>query len=190
MDTTEPNDVIAQTNRIVVQPWRLDEAPRVLDIQSRIEVIKWLSDAEPVPMKDLDEARRRIRGYHERSLASPLGVWAVVPLATGVPAGSVILLELPNGAGEVEIGWHLHPDSHGHGYATEAAELVLARGFEGGLPEVYALTHTDNLPSQAVCRRLGLTDIGVMERWYDGPSQVFRLTRQEWKSRRPGTTCQ
>ena len=36
------------------------------------------------------------------------------------------------GPGEVEIGWHLHPDSHGHGYATEAAELLLARGFEAG----------------------------------------------------------
>lgn len=183
MSDSEPNDVIAETDRIVIRPWRLDEAPRVLDIQSRIEVIKWLGDGEPVPMKDLDEARRRIRRYHERSLSSPLGSWAIVPRETGIPAGSVLLVELPNGAGEVEIGWHLHPDSHGRGYATEAAEPVLERGFEGGLPEIYALTHTDNYPSQAVCRRLGLRDIGVVHRWYDGPSQAYRMTRQEWKSR-------
>lgn len=174
--------MIAETERIVVRPWRLDEAPRVLDILSRIEVMKWLGDGEPVLLKDLDEARARIRRYHERSLSSPLGIWAIVPKVTGVPAGSVILVELPNGAGEVEIGWHLHPDSHGQGYATEAARPVLDRGFEGGLPKVYALTHTDNYPSQAVCARLGLRDVGVMERWYDGESQVYRMTREEWRA--------
>jgi hypothetical protein len=42
----------------------------------------------------------------------------------------------PNGVGEVEVGWHLHPDSWGHGYATEAARAVIDRGFgraAGGL---------------------------------------------------------
>ncbi len=182
--STRTHDPIAETDRFVVRSWRLDEAARVLDIQSRVEVVKWLGDGEPVLMKDLDEARRRIRDYHDRSLSSPLGIWAIVPRATRVPAGTVLLLELPNGAGEVEIGWHLHPDSHGHGYATEASGLVLARGFEAGLPEIHALTHTDNHPSQAVCGRLGMRDLGVMERWYDGPSQVYRVTREEWKSRR------
>jgi len=185
VSATEPDTVVAETDRILVRPWRLDEAPRVLDILSRIEVVTWLGDGEPVPMKGLDEARRRVRRYQELSLSSPLGIWAVVPRETGVPAGTVLLVELPNGAGEVEIGWHLHPDSHGHGYATEAAGLLLARGFEAGLPDVYAITHLGNAPSQAVCARLGMHDLGVMERWYDGPSQVYRLTRQEWQSRQP-----
>ena len=48
---------------------------------------------------------------------------------------------LPNGVGEVEVGWHLHPDSWGRGYATEAARAVIAQGFEAGLPEVYAVVH-------------------------------------------------
>ncbi|MEP6814150.1 MAG: GNAT family N-acetyltransferase [Marmoricola sp.] len=165
---SEADGVIAETDRIVIRPWRLDEAPRVLEILSRIEVVKWLGDGLPVPMRDLDEARERIARYQLRSVVPPLGIWAVVPRATGAPAGTVLLVELPNGAGEVEIGWHLHPDSHGHGYATEAAELVLARGFDGGLREVYALTHLDNHPSQAVCNRLGLNDIGVLEKCTTG----------------------
>jgi RimJ/RimL family protein N-acetyltransferase len=177
---------VAETDRIVLRLWRPDEAPRLLDIQRRPEVMKWLGDGEPVLMKDLDEARAKIRRYEERSLGSPLGLWAVVPRATGVPAGTVLLTELPNGAGEIEVGWHLHPDSHGNGYATEAAELVLRRGFDNGLPEIYALTHLDNGPSQAVAGRLGMEDLGVVERWYDGPSQVYRLTRQQWRQRSGG----
>ena len=142
-----------ETARLTIRPWSHDEAERLLDIQSRIEVVKWLGDGEPVLMKDLDEAHVRIDRYLERSETPPLGFWAVEVRETGVVAGSVILLTLPNADdGEVEVGWHLHPDSWGHGYATEAATAVIQHGFDGGLPEVYALTHTTNEPSQAVCR--------------------------------------
>ncbi|MCW2760288.1 MAG: N-acetyltransferase [Marmoricola sp.] len=109
---------IAETERLVIRPWRLDEAPRVLDILSRMEVAKWLGDGEPVLLKDLAEAEHRISRYHLRSAVPPLGFWAVEVRETGLAVGSVLLLTLPHDEqGEVEIGWHLHPDSWGHGYA-------------------------------------------------------------------------
>ncbi|MGO4663968.1 GNAT family N-acetyltransferase [Terrabacter sp. 2TAF16] len=173
-----------ETARLTIRPWSHDEAERLLDIQSRIEVVKWLGDGEPVLMKDLDEAHTRIDRYLERSEAPPLGFWAVEVRETGVVAGSVILLTLPDADdGEVEVGWHLHPDSWGHGYATEAATAVIQHGFDGGLPEVYALTHTTNEPSQAVCRRLGLDDLGIMEKWYADESRVYRTTPERWANR-------
>ena len=147
----------------------------MLDIQSRIEVIKWLDDGVPVPMANLDEARERIGRYHARSTTPPLGFWAVEVRETGVVAGSVLLLTLPNAEhGEVEIGWHLHPDSWGHGYAGEAAVAVLGTAFAHGLEEVWALTHTDNHRSQAVCRKIGMESVGVIEKWYVEPSQAYR----------------
>jgi RimJ/RimL family protein N-acetyltransferase len=72
----------------------------------------------------------------------------------------------------------------GHGYATEAAQAVVAFGFEAlALPEILAVTTASNVRSQAVMRRLGMThdpaedfdDLSVP----DGPlrrSVVFRLT--------------
>ncbi len=166
-----------ETERLLIRDWRMEEAPRVLDIQSRIEVVQWLGDEEPVLMRDLGEARERIESYHRRSAEPPLGFWAVEVKETGVVAGSVILLTLPHAEeGEVEVGWHLHPDSWGHGYATEAGRAAVEHGFAHGLPEIYALTHLDNHRSQGVCRKLGMTDLGVMERWYAGPSQVFRVS--------------
>ena len=96
----------------------------------------------------------------------------------------MMVLTLPNAEdGEVEVGWHLHPDSWGHGYATEAATAVIQHGFDAGLPEVYAITHTTNERSQAVCRRLGLDDLGVMEKWYDEESRVYRTTPARWADR-------
>lgn len=187
MDAFTGDDIIVETERVLVRPWRHEEAPRLLDILSRLEVVRWLGDATPKLMQTLDEAHARIDRLHALSTVPPLGYWAVVPKATGVPAGSVLLLTLPRATdGEVEIGWNLHPDSWGHGYATEAAVAVLAHGFAGGLPAIWALTDLENAPSQAVCRRLGMTDTGVAERWYDGPSRIFRVSSEEWAARRDG----
>jgi RimJ/RimL family protein N-acetyltransferase len=170
-----------ETERLLIRPWRHDEADRLLDLLSRLEVVKWLGDGEPVLMKDLDEAHARIDRFAARS-APPLGMWAVERAEDGVVVGTVLLLTLPNADhGEVEIGWHLHPDSWGHGYAGEAARAVLAHGFAAGLPEIIAVSHTDNYASQAVMRRIGMQDRGVVERWYEGESAYFVITAEEWR---------
>ncbi len=181
---TVPTAIPLETDRLRVRAWRHAEAPRLLDIQSRVEVVRWLGDGEPVLMRDLAEAHRRIDSYTERSRTAPLGYWAVEVRDSGLVAGSVMLLTLPNATeGEVEIGWHLHPDSWGHGYATEAARAVLGHAFDHGLPEVLALTHLDNYPSQAVAARLGMEPRGVVERWYEGPSALFAITAAQWAAR-------
>src|SRR3712207_2354877 len=104
------------------------------------------------------------------------GCWAIeVRRAPPVVAGTLLLKPLPGGVGEVEVGWHLHPDCWGHGYATEEARAVIDRAFAAGLPEVYAVVRPGNAPSLAVCRRLGMEPLGRMRRWYDVELEVFRL---------------
>ena len=174
------------TERLLIREWRDHEAPRLLDILSRIEVVRWLGDAEPVLMQTLEEARGRIERYRERSGWPPLGIWAVEERATGVLAGTVLLLTLPHAEhGEVEIGWHLHPDRWGRGYATEAARAVLRHAFDGGLIEVHAVTHPGNQASMNVCRKLGMRHTGIVEKWYDGPSEHFVVTHDEWSAPEP-----
>ncbi len=143
---------------------------------------QWLGD-DPRAMTDRAEAVERIARLRELSTAHPRrGVWAIEEKVSGVPAGSVVLVPVPNADGEVEVGWHLHPDAWGRGLASEAAHGALQMGFDDGLDEVYAITHTTNEPSQRVCLRIGMRDLGVFQdRWYSGPSQIFRITRAEWE---------
>jgi RimJ/RimL family protein N-acetyltransferase len=57
----------------------------------------------------------------------------------------------------VEVGWRLHPDHWGHGYASEAARASVEYGFgPGGLDEIVAFTTTVNSRSQAVMERIGM----------------------------------
>lgn len=170
------------SDRLVLRPWRVEEADRLLDIQSRLEVMKWLGDGPPVLLESLDQACHRIGRYREISADPPLGILAIEVRETGVVAGSAMLLPLSENGddapGDVEVAWHLHPDSWGHGYATEAAGALLTEGFAAGLPEIHALTHLDNDRSIAVCRRLGMEDLGEREtEWYSGRWRVFRSRR-------------
>jgi RimJ/RimL family protein N-acetyltransferase len=163
--------MVIRTERLIIRPWQVEEADRYVAISQRPEVVRWLP---PRPSIGRQEAVARIEHNLAQLAADPrLGRWAVVDQSTGVPAGTVILQRLPDSDGEVEIGWHLHPDSWGQGFASEAAAAVLARGFANGLAEVWAVTDLENHRSAAVCRRIGMRLLGVTHRWYHGPSLMF-----------------
>ena len=160
------------TPRLRLRPWTTcrDDLTRLVDLYSRDQVTRWLGGTPSVPPVELVARWRAVAQADVR-----FGVWAVELTGAGTVAGTVLLKPLPNGVGEVEVGWHLHPDSWGHGYATEAARAVIARGFEVGLPEVYAVVRPGNTASVAVCTRLGMTPLGRVRRWYDVELDAFRL---------------
>jgi RimJ/RimL family protein N-acetyltransferase len=172
------DDIVLTTARVAIRPWLVHEADRFLDIYRRTEVVRWLNG---MPIKERREAHARIERYRARSAADPrFGAWAVVERSSGTPAGTVLLQPLPDGDGEVEIGWHLHPDSWGRGLASEAAAAILTRALSDGVEEVWAVTHPDNERSMAVCRKIGMRLLGVTHRWYHQPNMMF------WVGSRPG----
>lgn len=168
---------IYETGRLVVREWTHDpdDHARIFDLYSQWEVARWLG-AQPRAMADPAEAVAvvdRWRALHEGD--PRFGCWAVQVRDTGAVAGTVLFKPLPNGTGEVEVGWHFHPDSWGHGYATESARGAVERGFAAGLPEVYAVVRPGNERSIAVCRRLGMAPLGRTTRWYDVEVEAFRM---------------
>ena len=161
------------TPRLRLRAWttRRDDLARLTDIYGRPEVTRWLGGSPSVGPVEL------VARWAEVSRADPrFGCWALeVRGEPPVVAGTVLLKPLPGGVGEVEVGWHLHPDCWGRGYATEAARAVVERAFGAGLPEVYAVVRPGNAASLAVCRRLGMEPLGRMRRWYDVELEAFRL---------------
>ncbi len=141
------------------------------DMLRRIEVARWIGGKV---MTSREEARVRIDRYAAALAVEPrLGAWAVVERASGTVAGTVLLQRLPDSEGEVEIGWHFHPDSWGQGFASEAAGALRLRSISDGLTEVWAVTHLDNDRSIRVCQRMGMRLLGVTDRWYHEPSLMF-----------------
>jgi 2-keto-4-pentenoate hydratase/RimJ/RimL family protein N-acetyltransferase len=157
------------TERLSFRTWTDGDADAVLDLYSRPEVYRFLG-ASPGPVTDPDAARARIARWAERTKGLA-GVWAIeTRRAPGTPIGTALLVPLTRTDGapseDFEIGWHLHPDAWGQGYATEAATALLERARAGGLAEVRAVVRPDNEPSKAVCRRLGMREVGLTREWY------------------------
>jgi len=88
--------------------------------------------------------------------------------------------------GRGEIGWTMHPDYTGRGYAAEAARAVLDLAFSTlGLHRVYAELDVRNHASIALCRRLGMReeahfvrDLMFKGEWAD--TGVYAILAEEW----------
>ena len=172
--------VIAETDRVILRPWRLDEADRFFDMHRRMEVARWIDGQ---PMADRAEAEPVIQRMLDRLAVDPrFGCWAVAE-EQHAPRRISPTRALPDGAGEIEIGWHLHPDSWGRGLATEAARALLTRGFAFELEEIWAVTHPDNQRSARVCQKLGMRLLGTTHRWYHELSLMFWVGARADRSR-------
>lgn len=169
---------VVETARLVLRPVTVADAPFLLQLFSHPDVHPWSGDGLAMP--DLAAAGARAERYATRGGDHPAtGVWVVVPHGADEPAGVALLVPLPSSEGvvrdDVEVGWHLHPRAWGQGHATEAGATLLERAWAHGIDEVHAVTHPANVRSQAVCRRLGMTDLGLRTDWYDRELRAFRV---------------
>jgi RimJ/RimL family protein N-acetyltransferase len=85
-----------------------------------------------------------------------------------------------------EIGWRLHPDFWGSGYATEAALASLEYGFgELGLDDIVSIFEPDNAASGRVMERLGMAfDRDTVDPKSGDALRVYRLSAADWHDQR------
>ncbi len=73
-----------------------------------------------------------------------------------------------------EIGWSIHPDDWGQGYATEAAQAVIDLAFrELDAHRVIAFCDAENRASERVMQKLGMR--------HEGSMRQTRLLRGAWR---------
>ena len=88
-----------------------------------------------------------------------------------------------------EIGFVLHPDHHGQGYAGEAACAMLRLGFEElGLHRIVGRCEPRNEASARLLERLGMRREAhlIENEWVKGEWQselVYAMLDREWRAR-------
>ena len=152
--------MVITTRRTVLRPWQPAEADRLHDILRRPEVTGWLGDARPATREQVEDMIAR----HLDDDGIPVCL-AIVPAGAAAPAGSVMVDRLSHG--DPQLGWYLHPDAQGNGWATEAAAAMLDYAVGTGAPRVWAGMWPHNRGSAAICRRIGMVDLGRRaDPWY------------------------
>lgn len=136
--------------------------------------------------------RGPITGHEEREWIEGLGEEDGVHLLVcrdGEPMGTVGLHDLGEGsAGTAKVGYWLHPDHHGRGYATEAVELLVGYGFDQHrLHRVTAKVYDFNEASKRVLEKVGFVEEGAHREgtFVDGEYVdvcYFGVLEGEWRS--------
>jgi len=161
--------------RLVLRGWEAGDAPAALGAYGNEQVARWLSPA-------MDQVRdtAAMRGLLEQWIAEdaqllvPAGRWAIERREGGQVVGGASLLPLQPDE-EFEIGWALHPQVWGHGYATESG-LALARwAFDQGIEQVIALVRPANTRAAATVSRIGMEWVGETEKYHGLRLQEYRL---------------
>lgn len=104
------------------------------------------------------EAEGWVQRQRDRYLRDGHGLWLVQDKTSGEPIGQVgLLLQQVDGVAEPEVGYLIHRPFWRRGYATEAALATRDFAFAAGRDHVISLIRPENLPSQGVARKLGMT---------------------------------
>jgi ribosomal-protein-alanine N-acetyltransferase len=95
-----------------------------------------------------------------------------------------LIMQLVDGVQEPEIGYLIHRPFWRRGLASEAALGVRAWAFDIlGYPRVISLILPENLPSQGVARKLGMTPEKRSQMW-ELELIVFSVGRENGLTRR------
>jgi RimJ/RimL family protein N-acetyltransferase len=151
-----------RTERLLMRRWQDSDREPFAALNADAETMRYFPNT--LDRAASDAIIERIEGLIEQQ---GFGLWALEVIESGQFIGFTGLNPMPEGvpgAGGMEVGWRLVRNAWHHGYATEAANASLDVAFNGvGLAEIWSMTSVLNEPSQAVMRRIGLTEHGRFE---------------------------
>lgn len=149
-------------------------ANELYELDSDPRVMRYIGSGRASTRAQTDAVMQRLpRAY---ALYPGLGTWRATRRDTGDFVGWFALKYIP-GTAEVEVGYRLRYGAWGRGFATEGARELVRYGFDDlGLHRIVGITHPDNVASQHVLQKIGLTDIG-WGHYYGRAVRVFETVR-------------
>jgi RimJ/RimL family protein N-acetyltransferase len=183
-------DYPVRTARLLLRPLVAADTEDLIAYRSLVDVCRYVP-FEPMGRETVAEkleggwARREIA---EAGQALTLGVELA---ESGRVVGDVMLFFQSAEHRRGEIGWVLHPDYSGRGYATEASHAVLHLAFDQlGLHRVICRVDARNDASLRLAGRLGMRREAhlVSNEWFKGAwsDEIdFAVLEDEWAAQHP-----
>ncbi len=186
---------VFETDRLRFTPMTLADIDLAHDLLTDIRVMRYVGGEAEVP----EQVEAHMLDAVRKGAGGRIGIWTVRLRSSGEKIGDAVLLPLPieNDDTEwhtivpdrypdanIETGYLLKPAFWGKGYATEICTQMLRFGFnKTDLDAIYATTDPENVASQNVLRKCGLTSLGKRRAYASDDVSWFRITRTEWLAR-------
>lgn len=180
-------DFALNTARLVLRPFQESDAPTFSAYRSDKDVALYQGWDAPYPLAKAEEFIADMQPLKPGTA----GEWYQIALEsreTGEHIGDLALHVLDEGD-QAEIGFTLAPQHHGHGYASEAVERLLAFIFDDlKLHRVSATCDAENVASTRVLERVGMRREGhfveaawFKERW--SSEFLYAMLQREWSAK-------
>lgn len=118
----------------------------------------------------------------------PEGRWAIERRDDSSVIGGAELLTLGD-SGRLFMAWQLHPETWGHGFATEVGHGLAHQAFElDGVDEIFAVTHPRNQRGRATVLRIGMSRAGETTEVAGVKLDLYQLRRTDLDPLLPGVS--
>jgi RimJ/RimL family protein N-acetyltransferase len=177
-------------DRVVVRRFRLADVAEFVAYRSCARVARFQSWDTPYPREEGERFIRQMMRQHPDTA----GEWfqfAVALRPGGQLIGDCAAMPQSDDPRQCEIGFTLASEYQGHGYATEAARLLVGYLFtERGKHRVTASCDARNAASASVLERLGMRQEGHLRQgtWAKGEwtdDLLYGLLHHEWNAGSP-----
>ncbi|HEY4303226.1 MAG TPA: GNAT family N-acetyltransferase [Gemmatimonadaceae bacterium] len=173
---------VLETERLLLRVPALDDLDRWAEMMADPIAAKFIGGVQPKTVV-WRIVMQTVGAWH----AAGSSMFSVVEKASGNWIGRVGPWQ-PLGWPGTEVGWGLHPDAWGKGFAFEAAVASTEFAFDTlGWSEVVHCINPSNTPSQKVAKRLGARILrkATLPAPLDYEHvDVWGQTRDEWRANR------
>jgi RimJ/RimL family protein N-acetyltransferase len=162
---------VVRTERLLLRPFRREDVDPVYRACTDPDVQRWLT-ALPSPYTR-ETAAEFVLDIAPRGRAAGTDLGCAIE-TDGELVGACGMHQLTTGRMGPEIGYWIAPWARRQGYATEAAGGLAEWAFGLGAFRVHLFADVNNAPSQAVARRAGFEQEGVVRQcleYRDGSRQ-------------------
>ena len=162
---------LLETKRLTLRRFTESDVELIFELDNDPDVMCFINGGIPTPRKIIQDVL--LPGFLQyNSNNTYYGFWAVIEKQTGKFLGWVSFRPTGSDPAELTLGFRFRKDAWGKGFATEAASALIHKGFsEMDVQRVIATTYQDNLRSQRVLEKLGMTLV-----------RKFRLTPEDLKT--------
>lgn len=168
-----------ETSRLILRAFDQEDASTLHQILSEPGVLRYFPSDKPPP---LERVEKLIESHRKHWADNEYGWWAVEDKGNGVLVGWCGLGHLEE-TDEVEIKYLLRRSHWGRGIATEAAAPCIDYAYrETDLETIIGLTHSENIASQKVLKKIGLSFRNEAE-YFGMTCYRFTIERAEYESK-------
>lgn len=190
--------VYLETDRLILREFTEDDAELLLALDSDPEVTRYIrshrfTDASRYRLDDVNAYRQRVRTTYMAYYSSGKGhgYWASIEKGRNAFMGWFHLRpgldykfvnEAQYRAGDLDLGYRLHKEFWGRGYATEGSIALIQKAFEElGAQRVVATALVANAASTRVMEKLGMVrgrEISLPG--FDEPAVTYAMDQNQY----------